>query len=200
MSNGTNTPFGFKVYAANTGSSNSLQTFLINPTDTQTYTMGDLVYLNNQGYIDTAPSQTSTNVQPILGVFMGCSYTSGGLPNQNPNGFYPGASAGVDAGTQVVANVLVDYTAVLVAQMSGAGITQAQIGQNFNFTNVANTNSNLLSKFVVTSGTAATAAYLPLKCIGIPTASNNALGNTYNLGLFVINTPQIAPFTVGAPA
>lgn len=199
MSNGTNTPFGFIVNSTNTGNSNSLQNFLINPASSQTFTVGDLVYLNNQGYISSAPSQTSTTPQLILGVYQGATYTYGGVPNQLPNGFFPG-NVTVDPGTSILASVNVNYNTVYAAQMSGAGITQAQIGQNFNFTGFSNTNPNSASGFVVTSGSAGTAAYLPLKCVGIANSPNNALGNTYNIGLFIINTPQLAPNTPGAPA
>lgn len=192
MSN-PNNPFGFRYdqgssYSASGG---TILTFPIDPTVTQTLSEGDLVLLTG-GYITRALPFTGTTV-PILGTFQGAVYDSADVYD-SPNGFWSGPQTGV---TNVQARVLVEPFAVFSAQMSGAGLVLTDVGKNFNFTATANTSPYGNSNYTVTSGSGDTVtANLPLKCVGLAPGYN--FGDSYNVGLFIINTPRLGNNTVGA--
>ena len=186
MSIGTNTPSGFAPSnITNTGNSTFVtMQYNINPANTTPIGIGDCVVFDASGYVTVATAGAS-----LLGVLQGVTYSGTNQPViLTPNTTYwTGAAAGQ---TQIIANVYVDTSIDFVAQLSGAGVTQAFLGTNPYCNLLAGTISATgQSGMTIDSGSfSSSPTGKQFKFVGLaPTpsgATQNAYGVQYNLGLF----------------
>lgn len=199
MSIGTNTPFGFnaiKVVGLASGAI-STETFEINPSNTTKIGIGDPVIFDSNGYVTIA----ATNSPYILGIFAGVTYAGANAPvilDQNNSW----AGVAPTNGIKVLANVLVSPTYLFAAQLSGAGVTRDQLGDNYFCTFVDPTtnqpnSSTGQSTLTVDSGSFGTSSTnKTLKLVGLANVTDGAVQNDwgiqYNVGLFKMLNPYFS--------
>lgn len=182
MSYGTNAPQGFQPQQHADGSvwNEQLSPYKISDSYATSLFKGDPVTLGS-GYLAIGVAGSA-----IMGVFWGCKYiNTTGTYIFSP--YWPAstatfASAGADA-------FVVDDTTVLYnIQLSGAGITQANIGSNANFVAGAGSTVTGQSGYALDSTTVATGnATRNCKIRALTPNPNNVFGGNYNNALVSIN-------------
>lgn len=141
MSYGQNAPWGLQAVRTQVDASWNGKTtpYLIQSGYAQNIFKGDLVYISTNGYIQnlydiSAGGQNNYTVNASLGVFDGCSFTVPTIVNPidpaNPGRPYWPAGTNTLGGVPATAFIITDPQVVYNAQMSDAGVIQANIGSN----------------------------------------------------------------------
>lgn len=185
-------PFGFKLVStlASATMTGALPNpnFQIQPGYATNIFYGAPVTLSG-GWIIPATGAAST---PLLGIFIGCQYTSPtSVANVQQSKWWPASTATV-TGTTIECYILWDPLLVYEVQSStNPGILQANVGNNVDFTVQTGNTATGQSTVALSSTPPATTAALPLKILGIaPTATTtttNVSGGAYNTVLVKIN-------------
>ena len=172
-----NAPFGFQQYRG-TGSSPTYEqvTARIDPANTTPIYTGDAVSFKSpaNGYI----VQASAGTAPVLGIFVGCKFTSVSNKSVVWRNYWPGA----DAVGDVEAYVITDPNAQFLVQAGGAAIDQSKVGQNIQLNpGVGNPATGQSGMFVENPAVTAT---LPFRIVGLvrtpPGANGTDITSAYN--------------------
>jgi hypothetical protein len=172
-----NTPFGFQQYRG-TGSAPTYEivTARIDAANNIPIFTGDPVSYRSpaNGYIVESVAGTA----PVLGIFVGCKFTSTVTKKTEWFNYWPGSGANGD----VEAYVITDPNAQFVVQGGGAVIGQDKIGQNVQLNpGVGNTATGISGAFVENPAVTAT---LPFRIVGLvrnpPGANGTDITSPYN--------------------
>lgn len=172
-----NAPFGFQQYRG-AGSSPTYEqvTARIDPANTQPIFTGDPVSYRSpaNGYIVESVAGTA----PVLGIFVGCKFTSVSNKSVVWRNYWPGS----DAVGDVEAYVITDPNAQFLVQAGGAAIGQDKVGQNVQLNpGVGNTATGISGAFVENPAVTAT---LPFRIVGLvrtpPGANGTDITDAYN--------------------
>ena len=172
-----NAPFGFQQYRG-TGSSPTYEqvTARVNPANNVPIYTGDAVsYVSPaNGYIQ----QASAGTAPVLGIFVGCKFTSVSNKSVVWRNYWPGS----DAVGDVEAYVITDPNAQFLVQAGGAAIGQDKVGQNVQLNaGIGNPATGQSGMFVENPAATAT---LPFRIVGLvrtpPGANGTDITTPYN--------------------
>ena len=179
-----NAPFGFKQ-ARGTGSSPTYEqvTARIDPANTTPIYTGDAVSYRSpaNGYI----VQSAAGTAPVVGIFMGCEFTSVSNKSRVWRNYWPGS----DAVGDVIAYIINDPNAQFEVQGGGAVIGQDKIGQNVQLNvGVGNPATGQSGMFVENPAVTAT---LPFRIVGLvrnpPGANGTDITDPYNKVIVAFN-------------
>jgi hypothetical protein len=165
----TNAPFGMRAAYSPSGIIRPVASTITSGYDTNIYT-GQPVKIGSNGTIEVAAAG-----ERLIGAFAGCQYLPTGA--QRPV-ISPSWPANVGA-TEIIAYYTSDPYIVYEIQADGQ-ITQAEVGQQADFTNVANSNGLGYSTCTMDAATSASTA-AQLRVVGIANAINNTAGDAYTI-------------------
>jgi hypothetical protein len=180
----TNAPFGLRWLGLTGGSAAPTASQVIARiayNNTQAIYEGDPVMMLATGYIDQWDAGTA--VSQLWGTFVGCEY-QGSNGSWTRGNYWPG---GGNAGTaDVIAHIvpgILSVPSLYVIQTDATGVTQADVGANFDF-DVANGSAYTgMSGFVLNaSAGAAVTATLPMRLMGLWSNWNSVSSGTPNVG------------------
>ena len=151
---------------------------------------GDVVKLVVGGTVEKSGIGANVEVEPTLGVFVGCSYTnSSGQPVQGQ--YYPASSA------NGVAYVVVDPQAAYKVAVTTSGntsvvtyVTRSVVGTNMSIATGAGSATTGDSGLSVISGSAANTAVFPVRVVDVvPETAINS--NAFREVIVKLNQPQL---------
>lgn len=179
----TAAPYGLRPVGSLTGTYNGRlrQIKMTNSYGTSIF-YGDPVQVVAAG---TCEKATATNVGPIIGVFLGCTYTD---PNSGQRTFKNWWTASVTS-TDNYAYVADDPETIFQCQ-SDATIAQADLGINVAMVQTAGSTVTGMSKVAISGASTATTSTLPLRIVGFVNGPFSAVGDAKTDCLVVINTHQ----------
>jgi hypothetical protein len=182
-------PYGFRPVGTVSGAyAGKVRLFKLPASHATTIFYGDPVTLTSNGVVQGV---AATNAGPVLGVFLGCTYTDPGTGQKTWNKFWRGGTAAADG----YAYVCDDPDAIYAVQSS---ITVAQADQGLNAGLVAVSSGNTLTGMstVALSGTATTTA-LPFRIVGFQSNVGQAIGDAKTDVLVMINAHLYRAAVVG---
>lgn len=165
----TNAPFGFRAAYSPSGTIREMAGTIASGYNTDIYT-GQPVKMGSDGTIQVAAAG-----EALIGTFAGCQYLPSGAQRPVVSPSWP-ANTGA---TQIVAFYTMDPYLVYEIQADGS-ITQAEVGQQADFTNVANSNGLGYSTCTMDAATHDSGNY-QLRIVGIANGINNAPGDAYTV-------------------
>lgn len=165
----TNAPFGFRAAYSPSGTIREMAGTIASGYNTDIYT-GQPVKMGSDGTIQVAAAG-----EALIGTFAGCQYLPSGAQRPVVSPSWP-ANTGA---TQIVAFYTMDPYLVYEIQADGS-ITQAEVGQQADFTNVANSNGLGYSTCTMDAATHDLGNY-QLRIVGIANGINNAPGDAYTV-------------------
>lgn len=165
----TNAPFGLRAAYSPSGTIREMASTIATGYNTDIYT-GQPVKIGTNGTLEVAAAG-----EALIGVFAGCQYQPSGAQRPVISPSWP-ANTGA---TDIVAYYTMDPYIVYEIQADGP-ITQAEVGQQANFTNVANSNGLGYSTCTMDAATASSGNY-QLRVVGIANAINNTAGDAYTI-------------------
>lgn len=185
----TATPYGFRPVGTISGAYTG-KVRLVKMTNNYAATLfyGDPVALVAAGTVERI---AATNAGPILGVFLGCTYTDPGTGQRTWNKIW---RASIQA-TDNYAYVCDDPDAVFAVQ-SNATVAQADQGLNAGLSAVSS-GSTLTGMSSVALTGAATTSTLPFRIVGFQQGPFSAVGDRFTDVLVMINAHLYRAAVVG---
>jgi hypothetical protein len=165
----TNAPFGMRAAYSPSGIIRPVASTITSGYNTDIYT-GQPVKIGTNGTLEVAAAG-----ERLVGAFAGCQYLPTGA--QRPV-ISPSWPANVGA-TEIIAYYTSDPYIVYEIQADGS-ISQAEVGQQADFTNVANSNGLGYSTCTISASTSSSTA-AQLRVVGIATDIGNAPGDAYTI-------------------
>lgn len=165
----TNAPFGMRPAYSPSGTLRPMASTIATGYGSNLYT-GQPVKIGTDGTLQAAAAGDA-----FVGVFQGCEYLPSGAQRPVVSPSWPANTAA----TQIVAYYTQDPYMVYEIQADGS-VSQSEVGQQANLTNVTNSNGLGYSTCTMDAATAATGNY-QLRVIGIATGVDNASGDAYTV-------------------
>lgn len=165
----TNAPFGMRAAYSPSGTIREMAGTIATGYNTDIYT-GQPVKMGTDGTIQVAAAG-----EALIGIFAGCQYLPSGAQRPVISPSWPANTAA----TEIVAYYTMDPYLVYEIQADGS-ISQAEVGQQADFTNVANSNGLGYSTCTMDAATHNTGNY-QLRIVGIANGINNAPGDAYTV-------------------
>ena len=165
----TNAPFGMRTAYSPSGTIREVAGTIASGYNTDIYT-GQPVKIGTNGTIEVAAAG-----ERLVGAFAGCQYLPTGAQRPVISPSWP-ANTGA---TEIVCYYTSDPYLVYEIQADGS-VSQAEVGQQADFTNVANSNGLGYSTCTMDAATSSSTA-AQLRVIGIATEINNAPGDAYTV-------------------
>lgn len=140
---------------------------------------GDIVSINSSGNlvkVTATGADGTTNAFPagVIGVFVGCTYTSPTLKYKLFSQYWPASTSASDAFGYVVD----DPNVVFQAQADDT-MAQTTLGNNVCVVQTAGSTVTGDSKVAIDASSAATDSFLPFRIVGFVDAPGSAVGDTY---------------------
>ncbi len=164
-----NAPFGFRTAYSPSGTLREMASTIVTGYASDLYT-GQPVKIGTDGTLQAAAAGDA-----FVGSFAGCQYLPSGAQRPVISPSWPANTAA----TQIIAYYTMDPYMVYEIQGDGS-ITQAQVGEQANFTNAANSNGLGYSTCTISATTNASGNY-QLRIIGIANQIDNASGDAYTV-------------------
>jgi hypothetical protein len=165
----TNAPFGMRTAYSPSGTIREVAGTIASGYNTDIYT-GQPVKIGTNGTIEVAAAG-----ERLIGAFAGCQYLPSGAQRPVVSPSWPANTSA----TQIVCYYTSDPYLVYEIQADGP-VSQAEVGQQADFTNVANSNGLGYSTCTMDAATSAVTA-AQLRVVGIATDINNAPGDAYTV-------------------
>jgi hypothetical protein len=165
----TNAPFGLRTAYSPSGTIREMASTITTGYNTDIYT-GQPVKIGTNGTLEVAAAG-----ERLVGAFAGCQYLPTGAQRPVISPSWP-ANTGA---TEIIAYYTMDPYLVYEIQADGP-VTQAEVGQQADFTNVANSNGLGYSTCTMDAATSASTA-AQLRVVGIANAINNTAGDAYTI-------------------
>jgi len=165
----TNAPFGMRTAYSPSGTIREVAGTIATGYNTDIYT-GQPVKIGTNGTIEVAAAG-----ERLIGAFAGCQYLPSGAQRPVISPSWPANTSA----TQIVCYYTSDPYLVYEIQADGS-ISQAEVGQQADFTNVANSNGLGYSTCTMDAATSAVTA-AQLRVVGIATGIDNAPGDAYTV-------------------
>ena len=165
----TNAPFGMRAAYSPSGTIREMAGTILTGYNTDIYT-GQPVKMGTDGTIQVAAAG-----EALIGLFAGCQYLPTGAQRPVISPSWPANTAA----TQIVAYYTMDPYLVYEIQADGS-ISQAEVGQQADFTNVSNSNGLGYSTCTMDAATHNTGNY-QLRIVGIANGIDNAAGDAYTV-------------------
>jgi len=165
----TNAPFGLRTAYSPSGTIREMAGTIISGYASDIFT-GQPVKMGTNGTIEAAAAGDA-----FIGVFAGCQYLPTGAQRPVISPSWPANAAGTD----IIAYYTMDPYLVYEIQADGS-ITQAEVGQQANFTNAGSSNGLGYSTATIDAATASSGNY-QLRIIGIANGIDNASGDAYTV-------------------
>jgi hypothetical protein len=165
----TNAPFGMRAAYSPSGIIREMASTIATGYNTDIYT-GQPVKIGTNGTIEVAAAG-----ERLVGLFAGCQYLPTGAQRPVISPSWP-ANAGA---TEIIAYYTMDPYLVYEIQADGS-VSQAEVGQQADFTNVANSNGLGYSTCTMDAATSASTA-AQLRVVGIANSINNSAGDAYTI-------------------
>jgi hypothetical protein len=182
----TNAPFGLRTAYSPSGIIREMAGTIITTYNTDIYT-GQPVKIGTNGTLEVAAAG-----ERLVGAFAGCQYVPTGA--QRPV-ISPSWPANVGA-TDIIAYYTMDPYLVYEIQADGS-VSQAEVGQQADFTNVSSSNGLGYSTATISASTSSSTA-AQLRVIGIANGINNEAGDAFTVVQVQISEHQYvstqAPF------
>lgn len=198
-----NAPFGFRQYRGRgTTPSYEQVTFGNGGIDYNATVIyyGDPVVRagSGDGTIKQAAGAAGGSTVTMAGIFQGCKYLSTVTKKTEWSNYWPGGSP-VTSGNQstIEAYVVNDPNAQFVVQSDSTGVTQADVGANFDFNIGTGTAANGLSGAYLLHTGVTTAAY-PFtlqELVLYPPGANGTAAGAYNLAVVSFNNVETRQLT-----
>ena len=164
-----NAPFGLRTAYSPSGTIREMAGTIITGYASDIYT-GQPVKMGTNGTIEAAAAGDA-----FIGAFAGCQYLPAGAQRPVISPSWPANTAA----TQIIAYYTMDPYLVYEIQADGS-ITQAEVGQQANFTNAGSSNGLGYSTATIDAATASSGNY-QLRIVGIANGINNAAGDAYTV-------------------
>ncbi len=194
-----NAPFGLRQYAG-TGSTPTYE-FASGFTNGAIDYNATVIYYGDpvvragsgDGTIVRAAGAAGASTVTMAGIFQGCKYLSTVTKKTEWSNYWPGGSP-VTSGNQstIEAYVVNDPNAKFVVQSDSTGVTQADVGANFDFNIGTGTTANGLSGAYLLHTGVVTAAY-PFRLDSLvlnPPGANGTAAGAYNLAVVAWNNVE----------
>jgi len=165
----TNAPFGFRAAYSPSGTIREMASTIATGYNTDIYT-GQPVKIGTNGTIEVAAAG-----ERLVGTFAGCQYLPSGAQRPVISPSWPANAAA----TEIIAYYTMDPYLVYEIQADGP-VTQAEVGQQADFTNVANSNGLGYSTCTMDAATSSSTA-AQLRVVGIANSINNSAGDAYTI-------------------
>lgn len=165
----TNAPFGLRTAYSPSGTIREMAGTILSGYASDIFT-GQPVKMGTNGTIEAAAAGDA-----FIGVFAGCQYLPTGAQRPVISPSWPANAAGTD----IIAYYTMDPYLVYEIQADGS-ITQAEVGQQANFTNAGSSNGLGYSTATIDAATASSGNY-QLRIIGIANGIDNASGDAYTV-------------------
>jgi len=165
----TNAPFGMRTAYSPSGTIREVAGTIATGYNTDIYT-GQPVKIGTNGTIEVAAAG-----ERLIGAFAGCQYLPSGAQRPVISPSWPANTSA----TEIVCYYTSDPYLVYEIQADGS-ISQAEVGQQADFTNVANSNGLGYSTCTMDAATSAVTA-AQLRVVGIATGIDNAPGDAYTV-------------------
>jgi len=165
----TNAPFGFRTAYSPSGTIREMSGTILTGYTSDLYT-GQPVKMGTDGTLQAAAAGDA-----LIGTFAGCQYLPSGAQRPVISPSWPANTAATD----IIAYYTMDPYLVYEIQADGP-VTQAEVGQQANFTNAASSNGLGYSTCTMDAATAASGNY-QLRVVGIANGINNAAGDAYTV-------------------
>jgi hypothetical protein len=148
---------------------------------------------SGDGTIKQAAGSAAGSTVTMAGIFQGCKYLSTVTKKTEWSNYWPGGSP-VTSGNQstIEAYVVNDPNAQFVVQSDSTGVTQADVGANFDFNIGTGTAANGLSGAFLLHTGVTTAAY-PFtfqELVLDPPGANGTASGAYNLAIVSFNNVE----------
>ena len=199
----TNAPFGFRQYRGRGTTPSYEQVAFRNGGIDYNATViyyGDPVVRvgSGDGTIKQAAGAAGGSSVTMAGIFQGCKYLSTVTKKTEWSNYWPGGSP-VTSGNQstIEAYVVNDPNAQFVVQSDSTGVTQADVGANFDFNIGTGTAANGLSGAYLLHTGVTTAAYpfTLLELVLDPPGANGTASGAYNLAVVSFNNVETRQLT-----
>jgi hypothetical protein len=164
-----NAPFGLRTAYSPSGTIREMAGTILSGYASDIFT-GQPVKMGTNGTIEAAAAGDA-----FIGVFAGCQYLPTGAQRPVISPSWPANAAGTD----IIAYYTMDPYLVYEIQADGS-ITQAEVGQQANFTNAGSSNGLGYSTATIDAATASSGNY-QLRIIGIANGIDNASGDAYTV-------------------
>ena len=164
-----NAPFGLRTAYSPSGTIREMAGTILSGYASDIFT-GQPVKMGTNGTIEAAAAGDA-----FIGVFAGCQYLPTGAQRPVISPSWPANAAG----TNIIAYYTMDPYLVYEIQADGS-ITQAEVGQQANFTNAGSSNGLGYSTATIDAATASSGNY-QLRIIGIANGIDNASGDAYTV-------------------
>ena len=174
----TNAPFGFRAAYSPSGTIREMSGTILTGYTSDLYT-GQPVKMGTDGTLQAAAAGDA-----FIGTFAGCQYLPSGAQRPVISPSWPANTAATD----IIAYYTMDPYLVYEIQADGP-VTQAEVGQQANFTNAAASNGLGYSTCTMDAATAASGNY-QLRVVGIANAINNTAGDAYTVVQVQISNHQ----------
>ena len=189
---------GLRPYSSISGfSSHVTREFAIASGTSSDLFQGDIVKLVNDG---TVVAMSAAGDTPVVGVFVGCSYT-----NSEGTPVYSNKYTDTITAEDIVANVIVDpfqlYSVQIANSDADTTLTRTAIGLNYDVEFNAGDSTSGLSGMVLDSGVTGITGAANLRCVGLTnddgTGDNVGDGSTTYSKAIVMIDPQISFWLAG---
>jgi hypothetical protein len=174
----TTAPFGFRAAYSPSGTIREMSGTILTGYTSDLYT-GQPVKMGTDGTLQAAAAGDA-----FIGTFAGCQYLPSGAQRPVISPSWPANTAATD----IIAYYTMDPYLVYEIQADGP-VTQAEVGQQANFTNAAASNGLGYSTCTMDAATAASGNY-QLRVVGIANAINNTAGDAYTVVQVQISNHQ----------
>jgi hypothetical protein len=182
----TNAPFGLRSAYSPSGIIREMAGTIATTYNTDIYT-GQPVKMGTNGTLEVAAAG-----ERLVGAFAGCQYLPTGAQRPVISPSWP-ANAGA---TDIIAYYTMDPYIVYEIQADGS-VSQSEVGQQADFTNVANSNGLGYSTSTMSAATSSSVA-AQLRVVGIANGINNEAGDAFTVVQVQISEHQYvstqAPF------
>jgi len=194
----TSAPFGFKQVQGTGSAPTYEQTAIVSGGIDYNATViynGDPVVRvgSGDGTIAQAAGAAGGSTVTMAGIFAGCKYYSSVIGRTIWSNYWPGGSPVSSANQSTIeAYIINDPNAQFVVQSDSTGVTQANLGANFDFNIGSGTTSNGISGAYLLHGAATTAAY-PFRGLSLvtnPPGANGTASGAYNLVQVAFNNVE----------
>lgn len=176
----TAAPYGFRPVGTASGAyAGKVRLFKMTNNYGSTLFYGDPVALVAAGTVERI---AATNAGPILGVFLGCTYTDPGTGQKTWNKIWRASTQATDN----YAYVMDDPDAIFAVQ-SAVTVAQADQGLNAGLSAVSSGSTLTGMSTVALAGTLATTSTLPFRVVGFQQGPFSAVGDAKTDVLVMIN-------------
>jgi hypothetical protein len=165
----TNAPFGMRAAYSPSGIIREMASTIATGYNTDIYT-GQPVKIGTNGTIEVAAAG-----ERLVGIFAGCQYQPSGAQRPVISPSWPANAAATD----IIAYYTMDPYIVYEIQADGS-VSQAEVGQQADITNVANSNGLGYSTCTMDAATSSSTA-AQLRVVGIANSINNTAGDAYTI-------------------